>query len=155
MWRANATMGNHERLTTQRPSLTLPKNGLMTREDKGKSRKNWSGKRDLNPRPSPWQGDALPLSYSRVRVTEEAGFYRPYAKTVKQETTNIIVELIPGHYSRPRLCPTRRAQTPRLPQGNWPFDSGVPASSVHLTDLRGLSTVSAMSRLLISSARYS
>src|SRR3989338_1661729 len=25
----------------------------------------WSGKRDLNPRPSPWQGDALPLSYSR------------------------------------------------------------------------------------------
>jgi hypothetical protein len=26
----------------------------------------WSGKRDLNPRPSPWQGDALPLSYSRV-----------------------------------------------------------------------------------------
>ena len=27
--------------------------------------KNWSGKRDLNPRPSPWQGDALPLSYSR------------------------------------------------------------------------------------------
>jgi integrase len=27
--------------------------------------KNWSGKGDLNPRPSPWQGDALPLSYSR------------------------------------------------------------------------------------------
>src|SRR5262249_32513517 len=26
----------------------------------------WSGKRDLNPRPSPWQGDALPLSYSRM-----------------------------------------------------------------------------------------
>ena len=27
--------------------------------------KNWSGRRDLNSRPSPWQGDALPLSYSR------------------------------------------------------------------------------------------
>src|SRR5579885_3005008 len=26
----------------------------------------WSGRRDLNPRPSPWQGDALPLSHSRV-----------------------------------------------------------------------------------------
>ena len=26
----------------------------------------WSGRRDLNPRPSPWQGDALPLSYSRI-----------------------------------------------------------------------------------------
>ncbi len=26
----------------------------------------WSGRWDLNPRPSPWQGDALPLSYSRI-----------------------------------------------------------------------------------------
>src|SRR5205807_1330058 len=26
---------------------------------------DWSGRRDLNSRPSPWQGDALPLSYSR------------------------------------------------------------------------------------------
>src|SRR5690554_6006863 len=25
----------------------------------------WSGKGDSNSRPSPWQGDALPLSYSR------------------------------------------------------------------------------------------
>ncbi len=25
----------------------------------------WSGKRDSNPRPSAWQADALPLSYSR------------------------------------------------------------------------------------------
>ena len=25
----------------------------------------WSGRRDLNPRPSPWQGDALPLSHFR------------------------------------------------------------------------------------------
>ena len=30
----------------------------------------WSGKRDLNPRPQPWQGCALPLSYSRL----DAGF---------------------------------------------------------------------------------
>ena len=27
--------------------------------------RSWSGRRDLNSRPSPWQGDALPLSYSR------------------------------------------------------------------------------------------
>ena len=26
----------------------------------------WSGRRDSNPRPSPWQGDALPLSHFRV-----------------------------------------------------------------------------------------
>ena len=29
--------------------------------------KNWSGRRDLNPRPQPWQGCALPLSYTRIR----------------------------------------------------------------------------------------
>ena len=28
----------------------------------------WSGKTDLNRRPSPWQGDALPLSYSRKKI---------------------------------------------------------------------------------------
>ena len=31
----------------------------------------WSGRRDSNPRPSPWQGDALPLSHfrsSRIRI---------------------------------------------------------------------------------------
>ncbi len=26
----------------------------------------WSGRRDSNPRPQPWQGCALPLSYSRI-----------------------------------------------------------------------------------------
>ncbi len=30
----------------------------------------WSGRRDLNPRPSPWQGDALPLSYSRSGTSQ-------------------------------------------------------------------------------------
>lgn len=29
-----------------------------------------SGKRDLNPRPPPWQGGALPLSYSRMVATQ-------------------------------------------------------------------------------------
>ena len=28
--------------------------------------KNWSGRRDLNSRLRPWQGRALPLSYSRI-----------------------------------------------------------------------------------------
>ncbi len=39
------------------------------------NRGNWSGRRDLNSRPSPWQGDALPLSYFRARRT----FGRPGA----------------------------------------------------------------------------
>ena len=30
-------------------------------------RANWSGRRDSNPRPRPWQGRALPLSYTRIR----------------------------------------------------------------------------------------
>jgi hypothetical protein len=32
-------------------------------------RKDWSGKRDLNPRLRPWQGRTLPLSYSRIQGT--------------------------------------------------------------------------------------
>jgi hypothetical protein len=28
---------------------------------------SWSGRRDSNPRPRPWQGRALPLSYTRIR----------------------------------------------------------------------------------------
>ena len=39
--------------SSSRPSLALPRYP------------NWSGKGDSNSRPSPWQGDALPLSYSR------------------------------------------------------------------------------------------
>ena len=36
-------------------------------------RKRWSGRRDSNSRPSPWQGDALPLSHFRIMV-EGDGF---------------------------------------------------------------------------------
>src|SRR5712691_5337729 len=31
----------------------------------------WSGKRDSNPRPQPWQGCALPLSYSRKKPVSQ------------------------------------------------------------------------------------
>src|SRR6266478_1056615 len=30
-------------------------------------KKSWSGRRGSNPRPRPWQGRALPLSYTRIR----------------------------------------------------------------------------------------
>ena len=30
----------------------------------------WSGRRDLNPRHQPWQGCALPLSYTRILLDE-------------------------------------------------------------------------------------
>ena len=45
---------------------------------------NWSGRRDSNPRPQPWQGCALPLSYARAGgpaapegVAERAASYWP------------------------------------------------------------------------------
>src|ERR1051326_4068602 len=34
--------------------------------------KYWSGRRDSNPRPRPWQGRALPLSYTRIRWVQAA-----------------------------------------------------------------------------------
>ena len=41
--------------------------------------RRWSGRRDLNSRPPPWQGGALPLSYSRIILTiltEEIALFR-------------------------------------------------------------------------------
>jgi hypothetical protein len=37
----------------------------------------WSGRRDSNPRPQPWQGCALPLSYTRIRDSRAALAARP------------------------------------------------------------------------------
>lgn len=48
-------------------------------------RMTWSGRRDLNSRPSPWQGDALPLSYSRSTRLSIAK-HGPQVKTVTVET---------------------------------------------------------------------
>ena len=42
--------------------ITLHANEHQRRTGK---REGWSGRWDLNPRPSPWQGDALPLSHFR------------------------------------------------------------------------------------------
>src|SRR5271156_4331517 len=38
------------------PSLSVP------------GKRSWSGRRGSNPRPRPWQGRALPLSYARILV---------------------------------------------------------------------------------------
>src|SRR5262249_25556774 len=35
----------------------------------------WSGRRDSNPRPQPWQGCALPLSYARAPAEWRRGSY--------------------------------------------------------------------------------
>jgi hypothetical protein len=47
--------------------------------------KKMSGKRDSNPRPQPWQGCALPLSYSRVsgaNIIAQAGILQTSAFTL-------------------------------------------------------------------------
>jgi hypothetical protein len=44
-----------------------------------KFKENWSGRRDSNPRPQPWQGCALPLSYTRSRG--ESRKQRVYGRT--------------------------------------------------------------------------
>src|SRR5699024_12338388 len=33
----------------------------------------WSGRRDSNPRPPPWQGGVLPLNYFRLLINNGAG----------------------------------------------------------------------------------
>ncbi len=40
-------------------------------------RRDWSGRRDSNSRPSPWQGDALPLSYFRATCDASASAAEP------------------------------------------------------------------------------
>src|SRR5712692_8781206 len=42
----------------------------LRRHTEGTEDECWSGKRDSNPRPRPWQGRALPLSYSRLTVND-------------------------------------------------------------------------------------
>src|SRR6266487_4003476 len=45
-----------------RPGHLVPESGPAAASFRPR---NWSGKRDSNPRPSAWKADALPLSYSR------------------------------------------------------------------------------------------
>src|SRR4051812_24427941 len=49
------------------PALTGRACGHCSRKVGPEIPKFWSGRRDSNPRPRPWQGRALPLSYTRIR----------------------------------------------------------------------------------------
>jgi hypothetical protein len=54
---------------------------------------DWSGRRDLNPRPSPWQGDALPLSYSRNYLFSISAGMRPVnAGRLEQTPQNTVAD---------------------------------------------------------------
>ena len=63
LWHESGTKRRND--GQNRPSETkqAPSKGCLT------CGYTWSGRRDSNPRPSPWQGDALPLSHFRVTTT--------------------------------------------------------------------------------------
>ena len=84
------------------------------------------------------------------RPSEEAGFYRPDIKTVKPDIAiSFAQRSIIFSYELLILSKPFAAQSAHLPPPSWSFDSDLPASSVHLTDLRGLSTVNVMSLFAI------
>ena len=63
----------------------------------------WSGRRDSNSRPSPWQGDALPLSHFRTQIissiklmVEGGGFEPPKAQLTDLQSAPF------GHSGIPR-----------------------------------------------------
>ena len=59
----------------------------------------WSGKRDLNPQPSAWEADTLPLSYSRPEgqffMERETGFEPATSTLARLHSTT---ELLPHAY---------------------------------------------------------
>ena len=76
-------------------------------------RAEWSGRRDLNSRPSPWQGDALPLSYSRINATLSI----PGGRNVVKPPSGQDLRPVPAHpepKNPPRPAnPFPLAQSPR------------------------------------------
>src|SRR5262245_1551722 len=66
---------------------------------------NGSGRRGSNPRLSPWQGDALPLSHSRVITTIPQYRYRDHVCMIKlPHRRRIVNSFWPSYWiSKPRL----------------------------------------------------
>ena len=78
--------------------------GLTARTLFLSSEKDWSGRRDSNPRPQPWQGCALPLSYARADRLRDP---HPPANLIRPRTSppSRYIEEAPGlgkRHGRPR-----------------------------------------------------
>ena len=54
-------------ITPGNPKTTRPPKGGLSSVRQFAMKEIWSGRRGSNPRPRPWQGRALPLSYTRIR----------------------------------------------------------------------------------------
>ena len=59
--------GSRDASDPSRVGHDAPKRWAPSQPKNGDEKKNWSGRRGSNPRPRPWQGRALPLSYTRIR----------------------------------------------------------------------------------------
>ncbi len=64
----STTPANLEATPGFEPGMRILQTLALPLGDVANSPKKWSGKRDSNPRHQPWQGCALPLSYSRFNV---------------------------------------------------------------------------------------
>src|SRR5688500_17827791 len=80
-------------------------NGLQQRHIKSAKRclvqqihfpNNWSGKRGSNSRPQPWQGCALPLSYSRKKTNWHYKDASLFVKKAVQEAEGDMLEFLSG-----------------------------------------------------------
>ena len=76
--------------------FSLARKGFLDRVGLGRF-EIWSGKRDLNPQPSAWEADTLPLSYSRrgrkeYTVERETGFEPATSTLARLHSTT---ELLP------------------------------------------------------------
>ena len=86
---------------------------------------NWlSGKRGSNPRPPPWQGGALPLSYFRKMVP---------AKGLEPSTSDYKSDALPTELSRLNMR-VKGLEPPRLaaldPKSSASANSATPANEI-------------------------
>ena len=77
----------------------LPPFGGLSKVHSKVPRVIWSGRRGSNPRPRPWQGRALPLSYTRIR---DVGDRSPAtAELCQMQAVNATVRTRPNLTSQP------------------------------------------------------
>ncbi len=53
----------------------------------------WSGQRDLNPRPSRWQRDALPLSYARKLINSIDNLFINVNRVILKLLRDILLQI--------------------------------------------------------------
>jgi hypothetical protein len=90
-------------LTTWVPRLGRVVFGSLhtaTAKTGGRRRAIWSGRRDLNSRPSPWQGDALPLSYSRFYASSSIPGRQILVKPRPKLRLRVFSALNPARFGR-------------------------------------------------------